>query len=92
MLSTLVQIMSNGTKWVRMVVSSLLGMFGIVVIMGGLSVAFSDPTNDEFGTIAAIVGLLFSFVAWRLWPSSNPRNNVKLSEKFSPESIEIKLK
>ena len=29
--------MANETKWVRKVISGLLGMFGIVAMIGGLS-------------------------------------------------------
>ena len=86
-----VTFMANGTKWLRTVISCLLGLFGIVVMIGGLGLAF-DPSTDEFGTMAAILGLLISIVAWRLWPASNSYNIHDISEQLPPESIEIKLK
>ena len=59
MYRTLLGFMANETKWVRKVISGLLGMFGIVAMIGGLSLV-TDPSNDELGTMAAMVGLLFS--------------------------------
>ena len=91
MYRTLLGFMANETKWVRKVISGLLGMFGIVAMIGGLSLV-TDPSNDELGTMAAMVGLLFSVLAWKLWPSSNSKNIHNLSQQSPPKSIEIKIK
>ena len=83
--------MASRTKSLRIVISCLLGLFGIVVMIGGLGLAF-DPSSDEFGTMVAILGLLTSIAAWRLWPSLNSENIHNTSAQLPPESIEIKLK
>ena len=91
MYRALIGSMANETKWVRKVISGLLGMFGIIAVIGGLSLV-TDPSNDELGTMAAMVGLLFSVLAWKLWPSSKSKNIHNLSQQSPPKSIEIKLK
>ena len=90
----IVTFMASETKSLRMVISCLLGLFGIVVMIGGLGLAF-DPSTDMTGTILIIVGLLLSFGAWRLWPSSNSEKIQNSNEQelppYSAESFPLLL-
>ena len=61
----------NESPWLKKSIAGLLGLVGISILVQGIVIA-SHPNTDDMliGAMLIIVGLLFSFAAWRLWPSS----------------------
>ena len=59
------------SQWLKKSIAGLLGLVGISIVVQGIVIA-SHPNTDDMliGAMLIIVGLLFSFAAWRLWPSS----------------------
>jgi len=59
------------SQWSKKSIAGLLGLVGISIVVQGIVIA-SHPNTDDMliGAMLIIVGLLFSFAAWRLWPSS----------------------
>ena len=58
------------SPWLKKTIPGLLGLVGISIVVQGIVMA-SDPGTDMTGTMLIIVGLPFSFAAWKLWPTSD---------------------
>ena len=57
------------SPWLKKSIAGLLGLVGISIVVLGIVLA-SHPSTDMTGTVLIIVGLPFSFAAWKLWPTS----------------------
>ena len=71
--------------------AGMMAFLGILTVLGGLSFAF-DPSNDMFGTMAMIAGLLLCVGAWWLWPSTRRipfTNRLKKGRRSSPPSDNV---
>ena len=70
-------------------IAGLVGLLGISLVVQGIVMA-SNPSTDMNGTILIIVGLLFSFGAWKLWPAS-ASNNTHASTEQQPQPSESSM-
>ena len=57
--------------WLKKSIASLSGLAGITILVQGIVIAM-HPNDVRLGIMVIVLGLLFSFEAWRLWPLSKP--------------------
>ena len=84
----------NKSPRVKNLIAGLLGLMGIIIVVLGI-VMVSDPSTDFTGTTLIILGLIFSFGAWWLWPTSASEkihdSNVQEQPPSSEESFPLLL-
>ena len=82
----------NKPQWLKKFIAILSGLVGITVLVQGIVIAM-HPGDVELGILVIVLGLLFSFGAWRLWPLSKPgdtprptkqENAPPAKDKFQP--------
>ena len=73
------------SPWLKKTIAGLLGLVGISIVVQGVVMA-SDPGTDMTGTVLIIVGLPFSFAAWKLWPASTSEKILNSNEQELPPS------
>ena len=73
--------------WLKRIIFVILGLLGILVFVGGLSISSSVFVNDELGMIVIIGGLLIFFGACRLWPSPTSDNPQDSTEQETPPPL-----
>ena len=61
--------------WFKRIIVVILGLLGILVFVGGLSISSSVFVNDELGMIVIIVGLL---IFLELVGYGHPQNQISL--------------
>ena len=74
----------NNPQWLKKSIAIFSGLVGITILVQGIVIAL-HPNDVELGIMVIVLGLLFSFGAWRLWPLSKPDDtHLSTRQKHAP--------
>jgi len=73
------------SQWLKKSIAGLLGLVGISLVVQGI-VMPSITGTDMYGMVLIIVGLPFTFAAWKLWPASTSEKILNSNEQELPPS------